>query len=673
MCSPFSLATKQNHNLLNSLNQFRIGLSDAPTDQNFVKRLNTIVARRRRDMEKNIPATLADAIMSDGTLKKQAEMVALGNWLLLDSHPGMKKPPGPQPNPHRTLKFVAAILAEADFRPRKKKLNIATGGRESRKQEITKHDLPRWWGVLFGENVKPSQLDARLKSVRRILPLYLKPLKSGGANHAGTRIKKSPEIKRVLDAISGMLPNSQTERPDILEEPDVKHPAALVPFEIELCYQSPEHKAEYRRLSVSDHSISGLQYVPKNMATTSPSGIIRADRAGKILLEPDAHIRRDFRTEALIDRLVILVDTGKSATGQALHRLISKETDANIYVRDLTIRDKENEWGMPLPTPDPGKKTGYHFAIMIQEQTANILTNILKVIEHGPGIEGQVAFHLIEVSVDFYPKKPGSPEEAILRREQMVGLLQRHHWVRHSLLLDHEPAKPCDVDARQFHDDEEKLPERKPKIRYLFAHENSHTVSDKMQPDGNISAQSIRDRILTTRPGNGLFLNSTLVKGGKSAPYLTSIQHKIADRRNPNKKTIMELADPDRRARVEVTTSGTETLKECGLDKIDDLAAISFRKLTKDFLTFKLPMIEPWQHLLDDAKTQMHTRGVYGIDLRTRALNLEKREALRRSGSKRSRKTEKEGMALQNWQEMNDVIGKALDGLKKRWNSFTRK
>lgn len=131
------------------------------------------------------------------------------------------------------------------------------------------------------------------------------------------------------------------------------------------------------------------------------------------------------------------------------------------------------------------------------------------------------------------------------------------------------------------------------------------------------------------------------------------------------------LSDPERRARVEITLSGTQTLQERGLNTIEDLSRISFRKLTKDFLTFKLGIIEPWEHLLKDAKAQMRIRGVHGIDLRTRALELERRNAMKQAGAKLPRKREKEGMALLDWQEMNDGIGKALDELRRRWSSFT--
>lgn len=654
---------------------FEIGeLADAPDDESFVLRLNTLAARRREDRLKNIPHNLSDAIKADGELKAQAELIAFGRWLLLDGHPGMARQGGRQPDLRRVLKGVAAISAEFYARSLKTKHEIALGGRASRKRGITKHDLAAQWKRLFGDEVKPSMFDSLLRSLQRILPLYLKHLESGAASHAGMQIKASPEIKRVLDAISGILPNSKKNRPDILTEPNVKRPVRLVPFEIELVYQSSAHEEEYRKLPKGTRPTARLRYVPKSASATSTSGTIRADRAKKIVIKPEIDIRGNFKTKAVIDKLVVLLETHANTDPVSLNKKIKRETQAVTYVHDLLSgRDPGKGWGAPLMQLDPTKLTGAPFAIMVQEPTPDALTAILQVIEDGPGIVGRVLLHLIEVSVDFYPKTASTPEEAVLLREQMVGLLQRHHWARASLLVDPVSIKPRDADARQIYDHEIEHGEIVPKVRYLFAHEKSSGTKYKVETDGKICDPAIRDRILTTRPGYDLFLHSTLVKGGKNEPYHVSIQHKIADRRNPVRNTFQNLADQDRRARVEVTISGTETLKKSGLKTVDDLGSISFRKLTKDMLSFKLGMIEPWHHQLEDAKTQMRTRGVYGIDLRMRALDLERREALRQAGEKLPRKREKEGMALQDWPEMNNVIGKAFDELKRRWSGFTTK
>lgn len=653
---------------------FEIGALDAdPIDMGYVRRLNTVMARRRLDMEKECPGTLLDAISDKGTLKKQAELVVFGQWLITGS-PGAKPRPGKKPDLKKMLKCIAAIMAEIAWATSKKNNAIAIAGRKSRKRDVTKHALADQWKKLYNEEIKTSDLDAPLRSIRHLLPDYFQHLKSGAATHAGAQIKTSPELKRALKAITGLLPASKSERPEILTEPDVKHPAALMPFAIDLGYRSDAHMEEYRRLPKSTGLNPRLRYVSTNVTATSPSGKIRADRDGKIILMPDVDIRRDYRVHALIDRIAIIVETRDAITRKGLQAQIKKHTGITLWTHDLREAAKEQAaWGVPLAHLDEWKRRGAPFAIMIQDPTPSLLSAILKAITDGPGIEGPVLLHLIEVSVDFFPKDTSKPDEAVLCRERMVGLLQRHHWTRPGLFVDPDSPKPRDADARQIYDEETEHGEIVRKYRYLFPHEKSSGNKYQVETDENITERAIRDRILTTRPGYDLFLNSTLVKGGKKAPCHVSLQHKIANRRRSDNgtRTMTVLSDPERRARVEITLSGTETLQKRGLNTIDDLGNISFRKLTKDFLTFKLGIIEPWEHLLKDAIAQMRIRGVYGIDLRTRALELERRNAMKHAGAKLPRKTEGEGMALLDWQEMNDGIGKALDELRRRWSGFT--
>ncbi|MEI4261557.1 hypothetical protein [Roseovarius sp. D0-M9] len=653
---------------------FEVGeLETAPTIESFVRRANTVMARRRADMEKKTPPTSADAINAKGELRRHAELVVLGNWLIAGS-PGANLRPGRQPDTKKILKCVAAIMAEIKLAVQNKKRARKDQGREGRKREITKHALARQWTELFDEKIKPSNLDATLRSAKRILADYLQHLESGSATHGGKKVKTSPEIKRALDAITGLLPGSRTGQSDIFAEPDVHSRATLVPFEIALEYQSEAHAEEYRRLPSSTKLASRLRYVPTAASATSSSGRMRADREGRITMKPDANIRRDYRFHALIDRMVITLQVNKPTKASVLNRLIKNKAKATCYVKDiLHNQDLGEGWGAPLFAFDPKNLAGYPLAIMIQEPTPDVLAKIVRTIDGAYGIVGSVKLHLIEISVDFYPKQSTTPEEAVLRRERMVGLLQRHHWTRPSLFSDPDSIRPRDADARQIYERETERGKVVPKVRYLFAHENSRRRNDRHETDGNIYNHSIRDRILTTNPGYDIFLNSTVVKGAKYQPFHVSVQHKIADRRSRDENTLEVLADQDRRARIEVTISGTNTLKKRDLSTIDDLSQISFRKLTKDLLTFKLPRTEPSEHLLEDAEAQLRTRGVYGIDLRLRALDLERRKAKKQAGQQLLRKTEREGMGLDDWREMNDVIGDALDELKRRWSGFTTK
>ncbi len=640
---------------------FEIGeLSDEISDQSFSLRLNTIVAQRFKDAEKNTPIDLAHAVSVTGILSTHAEVAAFGRWLLLDGHPGIKKLGGRQPNKRAILQCVAVAMYELRVRPKLQEHGLDQTGRNSRTKAITKQDLALRWHGIFGSPKEPSFFDARLRSMKRILPAYLEHMKSGGFVVDGKQIMKSPEIEKVLKAVTDKNKTRPRAQAPAMTKPVIPVPAKPSPFEIELGYSSPAQEEEYRNSAATSLPPSHLRYSPTSTPSTSARGKVRADRTDKIVLMPDVAIRESYKVEALIDRMVILVNTTAPTAPHCLHDKIDKATEAKIYVHDLKAQGSNNDWGAALPIKDPAAATGQHFAIMIQDPKPELLCAILNVIRDAHGIDGAVTFHLIEVSVDFYPGSTRSAEDSILLREQMVGLLHRHHWAPHSRFHHHDPAVPRYVDARQIHGDR-----RGP--RYLFAHQ----AGDHFHSDSTIGIPAIRQRILTHKPSENLYLNSTLWKGAKNADCQVSIQHKIANRRNREKNTRDILEDHERRARIEVTISGSDTLMERGLTTIDDLGSVSFRKLTKPFLSFALGTSKPWQHLLEDAQVQMRTRGVYGIELRNRAQALEEREELRRAGEKLPRKTDREGQGLQSWGEMNDVVGKSLDELQRRWSGFS--
>ena len=499
--------------------------------------------------------------------------------------------------------------------------------------------------------------------MKRILPAYLECLKSGRFVIGGKQITKSPEIAKVLKAITDKSVPGPTPKASATMKPATLVPANLSPFEIELRYSSPAQEAEYRNPPGLSLPPSRLRYLPTSVPSTSTSGEVRADRKDRVVLVPDVAIRGRYRVEALIDRLVVLVNTTASTAAHYLNEKIDQATGAKIYAHDLKQHAGKDDWRATLPIADSTKATGQHFAIMIQDPTPELLPAILNVIRNDRGIDGAVTPHLIEVSVDFYPRSTGSEENSILLREQMVGLLHRHHWAPHSFFHHHDPAVPRKVDARQFYAGDK----NDRRTDYFFA----KGPTKKIDSDHDLDNPEIRQRILTTKPGRDLYLNSTVWKGAKNADYQVSIQNKIANSRNQEKSTKIVLPDHERRARIEVTISGRDTLTEHGLTTIDDLGSLSFRTLTRPFLSFALGTTEPWQHLLEDAQTQMRTRGLYGIELRDRARALEEREERRHAGQKLPRKNDREGQGLQSWGEMNDVVGRALDELRRRWSGFS--
>ncbi len=67
----------------------------------------------------------------------------------------------------------------------------------------------------------------------------------------------------------------------------------------------------------------------------------------------------------------------------------------------------------------------------------------------------------------------------------------------------------------------------------------------------------------------------------------------------------------------------------------------------------------------------MRTRGVYGLELRERAGELEARERRLKAGEKLPRNIDREGQGLDAWQELNEVTADALDMLGRRWRGFS--
>lgn len=215
MSKPQNLETfiqpEREANLVALSDLFELGaLTDVATEHSFIRRLNTVMARSRSDMEKNIPARLADAINSRGVLKKHAELVVFGTWLINGS-PGAKPRPGRQPDRKRILKCVAVIMAEIKLADNNPAHSI--GQRGSRNRDIIKHDLARQWARLFDEKIRPSSFDAPLRSTMLVLTDYVSHLQSGSEYHSGRKIKKSPEITRALDAITELI-NCQARDPD---------------------------------------------------------------------------------------------------------------------------------------------------------------------------------------------------------------------------------------------------------------------------------------------------------------------------------------------------------------------------------------------------------------------------------------------------------------------------
>mgnify|MGYP003673131526 CR=1 FL=1 len=626
---------------------FERGDPDDSTDpQSFVMRMNRNLFIRAMDPIGYARQDLVTAINLKGQLDRHAELVVFGGWLFAGM-PGRVSHPGRSPDLHRLLKVATAALASVDSQVRAWKKDGVSVPR------VRNSDIARFWKRLFDQDAKTSDHSSALRSLRSILPDYHSRLNAGGLDFNGQKVTASPLMSELVKALSP----STLSKVKPVPSPTIAAVPTVAPkdFEIPLVYSSPEAEDEYRNLAAALPRPRSLKYEIRPVSPSSSRNVLRADRDGRLLLRPDFDVKRMIRVKALIDRIAFTVDTKTLTSVEALRAEIDRRCDLNLYVADRTIVNKDDEWWASLPKLDLSKVTGQHFAIMLQEPTPATLRAVLTAIADASGIEGDVRPFLIELAVDFYPRSATNQVDRLLTREEIVGLLQRHLWASSSRLLGIDPEIPRQFDPRQVY-----AGEVSPVTRYLFA------ATSRFLSDSAFHDLATRRRILTAKAGNDLYINSTLYRGNRSAQLRTNVQHKIADERNKMKKTKVYLTNPERRGRAEVTLTSFETLEQFGLKRIEDLADISFRKMTQELMRFRLATCTPDPEAVTVAIAQMKTRGVYGVEMHQRASNHEARERAR----SKPPKTDRDGWGLVDWPEMNHAVGAALDRLRKRWSRF---
>ena len=653
---------------------------DATSDMGFVKRVNGLLALETRMLDlqhkklqgalklsnrsrSRLPADLTAAIGSRGELKTYGELIAFGHWLFLDNMPGVPPTGGRKVNPRTLLKTVAAALL-IHAKP-------GTGG--CRKIRITKKTLSENWSRLFRVTAKHSDFDARIKTMRRLVPAYLTHIKNRRFSPGGKLVTRAPRIKAIaasLDATRSAPPSAPQAQVPISQpvalSPATHTVAAALPagFTFFLTYSSPATETEYRQRSTGALGQAELVYRVEPLQASEPGAKIRADRRNSLVLTPDLALRKNFRTVALIDRMVVLLDTRRTTSSAHIKKLLNAGAGRDAYVQDRTRCPAGNatDWRLCLPPLDPAKTAGQHFAILLQDPTPEALRETLDVIDANCRITGQPSLFLVELSLDFYPRSDKSPDQCLLLREQLVGALQRHQWCSPAAIAGITAYSPSHSDARQVYPDPKT---GKGRPHFFF----SKRAQSRTMSDTQLDVELVRTRILGAGRGKGLHLDATIYQGAAHAELMISVQHKIADRRNPARQTSMKLPEPERRGRVELTILGEEKLRAYGITGVNDLGKIDFRNMRRNMLHFRLPICQHDAAALEDTKTQLQSRGVYGVDLAARARAI---EAL--GGSRRARqplKVPREGLSLVDWAEANDAAGQALDRLQRQWRGFS--
>jgi len=630
----------------------------AADDQAFIKRINRHLSMRTQPISEGVPASLADAITAKGTLNKHAELILFGRWLLIDGMPGCKKRPGKQPTGRALFNVVACAVAAQQWHGLKSELTKNTEfGVPFR---LTSQKLVDHRARLFGEQSQTRDYRAAFRSLAYILPEYLAHLKTGGFTWSGIVVRKSPalmELKRAMRRTSGSASKASliAITPAIVGSATSVDPAPLPSaFEIELLYSSRDQELQYRNVKAPLPQIPCLNYNITPTLSSSRTGNIRKDREDRLVLVPNFDIRKEVRVRALVDRMVIVLKTTTAVDAKVLQRKVKVATEATLFVHDRKNLAGKNEWAdrlSELPTAAPA---GQHFAILMQDVVPKGLSAIIQTITDCAGIDGPVRPSLLEVAVDFYPKGAPTQHGMLVGREQIVALLQRHHWASHELLLDDTVSKPKKSDPRQVYIGSD----GKTVSRHLFAKAPSENYSDSQ-----VDQPEVMNRILKAGIGNDLYLNAHIYRGTRTGKVQTNVQHKVEDRRDAAKRTSLKLTPEQCRGRVEFTLTGFDTLEAAGIKDVSDLSKVSFRTMAKHLIRFRLPTSAATTEDVSQTISQMTHRGVYGVELRQRAAHLAERAGMNPT----PRNIDREGMGLIDWPEMNKVVGDALDRLTAKW------
>lgn len=619
---------------------------DSSDPESFVMRLNRLMFMRAMGPMGFVRQDLSTATNARGRLDRQAEMVVFGGWLFAGM-PGRGSHPGRAPDPHRLLKVTAASLAALEAQLRAHKDGKAA------EAAIRTSDIVRLWKRLFDLPSRTSDHTASLRSLRSIVPDYMAHLNAGGLNFNGQKVTASPLLSEFARALApAPSPTTSFASPSVGRAGATTAPGS---FQIPLVYSSPDAEKEYRNLATGCPPLPLLSYKVAHLKPVSEKKPLRANRENRVVLQPDIDVRRLLKVKALIDRIALTFTTVKLTSHGNLQKALA-QVGLTSFVWDRTLGLEKVDWRASLPLLDLSHHTGQHFAVMLQDPTPVNLRAALSAIDMVAGVEGAVRPSLIELALDFYPRTLSDQADALVSREQIVALLQRHHWSAGGEYAADTLDKPRQADPRQvFHDGSRR------QIRYLFA-----DGSDGVHSDVQLGEASVMKRLMGAKQGNHLYLNSGIYRGCMNGPRQTNVQHKIADRRSADKATHIDLDNLDRRARVELTLTSLETLEAVGLKTVDDLAHFSFRTLSRRMIAFRLPTCSANVSAIEVAIKQMKTRGIYGVEMNQRAAAFEARMRAR----PRPRSTDRHGFGLVDWPTMNEVAGAALDRLSARWRKF---
>jgi len=625
------------------------------------------------------PKKLEDAINKDGAIKKAAELHFFGGWLLLKGMPGLAGRRVTPPVAVEAFKTVAAIAAELldrEWLLQAGKKHHLVPSRRSGSGKVTRADLRVRWRVMYDEAHEADWFKPKLTTAKRLLDAYLRHISGLPVDPARTGNLKSKFFDAALGAINGGNRPPLRSKPKPATAKPVSVGAGAAPFAaagpgtapmpdlvVPLTYTSTAKRLEHRSPTLAGKKSSTLRYRPE--AATSVQGRFR----NQVVYRPDVAIRGNFSAAARIDRMILLFATRNPASGLFMHKALKAEAGASNLADDML--NPSSRWHLDWkgvidlpPQIDPSLGAGRIFALQLQDPTPVLLAKVLDLIERRWGIVGKVFPFMIEVALDFIPRKNLPAGERLKLREQMVGLLQRHHH------FEGKEWKSHDADARQSYGTSVSGKAPTPK---LFA---SPGGVDRYRRDTCVQSDIVRQRLHHNRFPSPLFLDATLYKGTQIENLQFRIQHKIGNNRNRKTGTSKVLSEAERRARIEVEIAGTQRLEAFGLKAIGDLARVDFREVRNTYLQFWLCTAP--EDVSQDALIRRHfrDRGLYGTEIMKQLIAYEEEQAAKAAAKALGGKVPRDrtgrgrtGTRL-GWTEINEVVGDAMDALSLSWSRF---
>ena len=272
----------------------------------------------------------------------------------------------------------------------------------------------------------------------------------------------------------------------------------------------------------------------------TPIRLAQARLTGRRVLTPALDLS-SYTCRAVLDWTTIEVELARSTQLQHIRRVIEDATGQSVWVKPLT----SNPGGVDT-----------RFALTLQEPTLREICDYKVLLENAFGLVSDPTMAGLEVSVDFYPRKPDDAA-----RSRLVAVLSRHLAPKRDVL--------------NYHLDNP---------RFAWGTGPTKTSRAWMAPSTAATGDFLRD----VHGDQMIPYDATFYLGAKFSALSWRVMDKVLDRQNKKTGTARHLPDNEKRARVEVTLSQSELAKR-GIRSIDDLLRHDWLTMQGDYFGFYLP------------------------------------------------------------------------------------